>query len=276
MAHASPRGDRVDLHCHSTASDGTYTPEQLVNLAIRTGLAALALTDHDTVAGVLRARQAAGGRIEIVVAVELSCEWEGREIHLLGYDFDLTDAAMTSAMTRLCADRVARYDAMVARLQAMGVTLPDPAPGPVPGRRHLAAALVTAGQVNTVREAFHRYLDDGGPADVPKTRLPLFDAIELIRAAGGVPSLAHPGPRVNAAWLRHLADHGLGAVEAEYPTFSRSRSRLIRGWAEECGLAVTGGSDCHGPEDSRRSLGTRSITLNELGRLREHKELARC
>jgi predicted metal-dependent phosphoesterase TrpH len=276
QAAFAPRSDRADLHVHTTASDGRYTPKQIIDVAVRTGLAALAITDHDTMAGWHAAREFAPENFELIPAVELSCESAGREVHLLGYFVDPTDADLGAAMTRLCAGRLERYGEMVARLGQMGVSVGEEAMGPAPGRRHLAAALVAAGRVGTVREAFHRYLDDHGPVNVPKQRLTVDEGIQLVRAAGGVVSLAHPGPRVDRPALAALAALGLGAVEAEYPTFARSRTAQLRAWANELGLAVTGGSDCHGPDEPRRRVGCRTVASPDLNRLRDQRECARC
>lgn len=274
----APRGDRADLHAHTTASDGRYTPKQLLDVAVRTGLAAVAVTDHDTLAGSIEALRLAPPGLEVVPAVELSCEVDGRETHVLGYFVDPSDPALNAALTRLCTDRAGRYGEMVGRLRRLGVGLPDSPglPAGSPGRRHLAAALVAAGRVGSVREAFDRYLDDGGPADVPKTRLEFAAGVALIRAAGGVASLAHPGPRVDRPTLARFRDNGLGAIEAEYPGFTNRRIAQLRTWAGELGLAVTGGSDCHGPDEPRRALGARTVSLDELAILRTSKDPARC
>ena len=264
-----PKSDRVDLHMHSTASDGRYTPAQVVDVARRTGLAAIALTDHDTLAGFAPARLAAGDRLEVIPAVELSCEHAGREVHLLAYFVRPDDGPLNQALDRMREHRVGRYAEMVAKLAKLGVNVPEaPASDASLGRRHLAEALVHAGKVGTVRDAFQRYLEDGGPADVPKLRLELAEAIALVHSAGGVTSYAHPMPRVDRHELATLAAIGLQAVEAEYPGFRNSRIAALRQWAGELGMATTGGSDCHGPEDHRRTIGMKTISIEELARLR--------
>jgi 3',5'-nucleoside bisphosphate phosphatase len=270
-AVAPPKTDRADLHLHSTASDGRYTPAQVVDIARRTGLAAIALTDHDTMAGIEAARTAAGDRLEVIPAVELSCERAGREVHLLAYFVRHDDHALNHALERMREHRTSRYAEMVAKLRHIGVEVPDASPGEASlGRRHLADALVKDGKVGTVREAFHRYLEDGGPADVPKLRLDLTEAISMARAAGGVTSYAHPSPRLDRQELAELAKIGLQAIEAEYPGFRASRTVELRQWARDLGLAVTGGSDCHGPDEPRRTVGTRTISSDDLERLREN------
>jgi predicted metal-dependent phosphoesterase TrpH len=268
-ALASPKSDRADLHLHSTASDGRYTPAQVVEVARRTGLAAIALTDHDTLAGYEPARLAAGERIEVISAVELSCERAGREVHLLAYFVRPDHPALNQALDRMRDHRVGRYAEMVAKLRRLKVDVPDVVASDTSlGRRHLAEALVKSGKVGTVREAFNRYLDDGGPADVPKLRLDLAEAIALVRSAGGVTSYAHPLPRVDRNELSEMVALGLHAVEAEYPGFHRSRTAELRQWARELGLAVTGGSDCHGPDEPRRGIGAVTVAKSDLDQLR--------
>jgi len=263
-------GGRADLHVHSTASDGRYTPAQIVDVARRCGLAAVALTDHDTLAGYEAARQSAGDRIEVIPAVELSCERAGREVHLLAYYVDPDSCQLNEALQRMRKHRAVRYDEMVGKLRGMGVTVSTANGKPDSlGRRHLAEAMVSAGQVGTVREAFHRYLDDGGPANVPKLRLDLAEAIALVRNADGVTSYGHPGPIVDRKELADLTTLGLQAIEAEYPGFRASRTAELRQWASELGLGITGGSDCHGPDEPRRAVGAKTISNEELARLRE-------
>jgi 3',5'-nucleoside bisphosphate phosphatase len=270
LAGGVPRG-RADLHLHSTASDGRYTPAQLVDLARRTGLSALAVTDHDTLQGITPARAAAAEGLEVVSGVEISASWIDREVHLLGFFFDHCDTRLNEALDRLRVDREDRYREMVARLKGCGAAVDDedrPAPGTAWGRRHLAGALVRAGQVGTLREAFNRYLDEGRPAFVEKALVPLPEAVRLVRGAGGVTSYAHPGNELDRAAIVSLRDVGLQAVEVEYPGFRASRTAELRRWAGELGMAVTGGSDCHGPDEPRRAVGARTISDEELEVLR--------
>jgi predicted metal-dependent phosphoesterase TrpH len=263
---------RVDLHVHTTHSDGVYTPEQVVDLARRAGLAAVAITDHDTLGGIPAARTAAAGsNVEIVAGVEITSEYRGRELHLLGYFVALDYVGLTAALDDIRRHRVERFREMIERLRGRGVSLegdeqrvqgsPDAL-----GRRHLAELLVRAQRVATVREAFQRYLGDRSGVVVPKKRLPVAEAITLVRAAGGVAAWAHPPYDCTEVQLSELRDFGLGAVEVEYPDFRRSRTLELRGWAERLGLAIGGGSDCHGP--GRRSVGSCTISADEFARLR--------
>jgi predicted metal-dependent phosphoesterase TrpH len=266
---------RVDLHAHTTHSDGSYTPPQLVELARRSGLAALAITDHDILDGVPAAQAAAvGSDLEIIAGVEISAEQRGQELHLLGYFIQLDDAPLLAALARLRQHRLQRFQDMVERLRGCGVSLEEKEVraqigAQALGRRHLAELLIKARRASTVREAFARYLRDGGRVALPKVRLPVEEAIALVRGAGGVASLAHPSYDCKQESLAELRTQGLGAVEVEYPSFGSAWIRQLRAWAAELGLAVTGGSDCHGPGHFSRSVGACSVTGDELAVLRQ-------
>ncbi len=268
---ARPTG-RADLHLHTTHSDGDYTPAEVVDLARRSGLSAIAITDHDTTCGVAAARTAAGNRLEVIAGVEITAEHDGREVHLLGYFIRLDDPALDSALAGLRTDRRKRFFGMVERLRGQGVSVDEgaavaAASSPAPGRRTLATLLHTSGRVGSVREAFARWLADGRPADVPKARLPLGPAIGLVRRAGGVTSLAHPSAGLTMPQLTALKELGLQAIETDYPSHKTSRAKERRQWAAALGLAVTGGSDCHGPDGT--AIGAHGVTADELAALRQ-------
>jgi predicted metal-dependent phosphoesterase TrpH len=272
LAARGPYAGRADLHVHTTHSDGLYSPAQVVDLARRAGLAAVAITDHDTLGGVDAARRAASGSgLEVVAGVEITAEYRQRELHLLGYFVALDHSGLTAALEQIRRHRVERFREMVERLRRRGVSLegenqrvqgsPDAL-----GRRHLAEMLVRARRVATVREAFVRYLSDKGEIAVPKQRLPVAEALALVADAGGVAAWAHPPYDCNLEALVELCEWGLRAVEVEYPDVRRSRGLELRGWAEKLGLAVSGGSDCHGP--GRRCVGSCTISAAEFARLR--------
>jgi hypothetical protein len=265
---------RVDLHLHTVFSDGTYTPVEIVDLARRSGLSCIAVTDHDTLAGIAPTQQAAGTALEIVTGVEITAEWHGREFHLLGFFFDPAHRALNAALDHLRCERVGRFHEMVRRLAALGVPVKDEDIAGLKvdttlGRRHLAEMLVAAKKAGSVREAFQRWLHDDGRAAVPKTRLPVADAIALVRSASGIAAWAHPNYHCTKDALLELKRLGLGAVEAEYPSFRAARTNELRRLAQELGLAITGGSDCHGPGLPHRAVGACSISHDELQRLRE-------
>ncbi|MBV9124318.1 MAG: PHP domain-containing protein [Planctomycetes bacterium] len=271
---APPSTQRVDLHLHTTFSDGLYSPAQVVDLGRRSGLAGLAITDHDTVAGLGPAREAAqGSGLEIIAGVEISAEYQGREFHLLGYFFRPEDATLQAALERLRRHRAERFQEMVERLRRCGVRLdeedlPQHAEYETLGRRHLAELLVKHQRAGSIREAFARYLGDEGRATVPKLRLPVAEALALVRQAGGVASWAHPGSGCTWEDLAALGRLGLGAVEAVYPGYRPAQVRRLREWAAALGLAVTGGSDCHGPDPLSRTVGACTVTGAELEQLR--------
>jgi predicted metal-dependent phosphoesterase TrpH len=271
----SPAGRRADLHLHTTHSDGSYTPAEVVELAGRCGLGAVALTDHDTLSGLAEARAAAAGSaVEVVAGAEITCGYRGKELHLLAYFVRPDDAALAAALGRLREHRGQRFWDMVERLRRHGVCLDEDelracaAQGSL-GRRHLAELLVRARRAGSVREAFARYLGDRGRVTVPKLRLPVAEAIALVRGAGGVAAWAHPSYDCTREALAELRRLGLGAVEVEYPATRPARGRQLRGWAGEMGLAVSGGSDCHGPDEPRRAVGACTISAGELEALRQ-------
>jgi len=263
----------IDLHIHTTFSDGLYTPAQVVELAERSGLAAVAITDHDTLDGIAPARAAARRNLEVITGVEITAADAVGEVHLLGYFFRPENVPLAAALDRLRTHRTGRFWEMVERLRRCGVVLPEEdlraqAVSGVLGRRHLAELLVKARRVGSVREAFSRYLHDDGRATVPKLRLAAAEAIALVRGAGGVASWAHPPYHGAQERLRRLHGVGLQAVEVEFPACKPSRGRQLRAWAAELGLAVTGGSDCHGPGHYRRTVGARGVRGDELEALR--------
>jgi predicted metal-dependent phosphoesterase TrpH len=264
-----PLVGRADLHLHTTCSDGLYTPAEVIDLARRSGLSAIAITDHDTTGGVKPARAVAGAALEVIAGVEITTEYHERELHLLAYFIDLEHAPLQAALKEICQSRVERFGAMIERLRECGVSVEDaePCAAEAIGRRHLAEMLVRQGKAGSVREAFNRWLADGRLAAVPKKRLPVAEAIALVRQAGGVAAWAHPAYDGTEEMLTELARLGLGAVEVEFPDVKRSRGRELRSWAESLGLAVTGGSDCHGP--GPRTVGAWTISDDELERLRQ-------
>jgi predicted metal-dependent phosphoesterase TrpH len=259
---------RADLHIHTTHSDGQYSPSEVIDLARRTGLIAVAVTDHDTLEGTRPARAAAAGSgVEVIPGVEISATHAGRDLHLLAYFVNEDDSDLAAALARVRRDRAERYLEMVERLRSCGVSVNAGALPSSPGRRHLAELLVRSRAVASVREAFVRYLRDGGRVDVPKRALPAEEALSLVRRAGGVAARAHPPYDCSRDDLAGLQKLGLGAVEAEYPAAKRQCVRRLRDWAAELGLAVTGGSDCHGPDTP--AVGSRTISAEELAALRQ-------
>lgn len=264
----------ADLHVHTTHSDGVCSPCEVVNAAAQVGLAALAITDHDTVSALAIARpEAARLGLELVSGVEWTAELDGREVHILGHFFRDDDPAVIATSARLRAARVDRLSAMVDRLNQIGLSvdlesLRNAFPRATLGRRHLADWLTRTGQVGGQREAFERYLGDHGPAQVPKPRLDWIEAVALTAAAGGVSALAHPPYNLHEAVLKRLADGGLGAIEVSGPGINPNLGRRWRAWAESFHLIPIAGSDFHALDRPGRWVGASFTPNADLNRLR--------
>lgn len=241
---------RVDLHAHTTASDGELAPAELVRLALERGLSVLAVTDHDTTAGIEAARQAARGtRLEIIPGVELSADVPEGEVHVLGYFVDWHDAYFQSMLDKFREGRYGRAEKMTQKLAALGAPVSfarvrEIAGDASIGRPHVAQALLEAGHVTSVGEAFEKYIGRNGPAYVERFRLKPEDAVALILRAGGVPVLAHPREVTN--FIEPLVKAGLIGLEVHYAAYDEpTRANLLR-LAKQFGLIATGGSDFHG------------------------------
>ncbi len=259
------RSVEADLHAHTTASDGTDSPERLVARARERGLAVLAVTDHDTVAGVgaaVEAARANGGGPIIVPGVELSSRVRGGDVHVLGFFVPHEDPAFRARLGERQAGRTAAARESVRRLQALGVpiTFEDvlrEAGGEAIGRPHIARAMVRAGVVRTVDDAFSpRYIGSGGAAHVPTRPEPPEAAIRFLREFGAAPAVAHPGSfapgdRLVEADLRPLVDAGLVGLEVFHAAHDQGLRTYYGGVARRLGLVATGGSDWHGPREGR-------------------------
>lgn len=256
----------IDLHVHTTASDGTQSPTEAVKEALARGLGLLSVADHDTTGGVCEAvRAARGTSLKLVSGVELSVGEETYEIHILGYFIEVENRPLQAALSRLRGARDTRNERIVARLHEIGapVTLArvkEIAGDGSVGRPHIAAALVEAGFVRSVGEAFGRYLARGKPAYVGRERLGPAEAAAAIKSAGGLPVLAHPakiGPRET---IESLLDQGMEGVEVYHSDHTEEDSRLLLEIAQARNLVVTGGSDSHGPHsDKPIALGSTAV-----------------
>jgi 3',5'-nucleoside bisphosphate phosphatase len=256
-----PGGRRVDLHAHTTFSDGSLTPELLVARAVDKHLAALAVTDHDTVEAVARARAAAGAALELIPGIEMSTTFEGADLHILGFFVNPEHAALRERLDRFQQERRDRAQSIVERLRELGAPVDLQAvlalagPGVI-GRPHVAEAMVQAGLVADFDDAFDRYLGSQAPAYVPRPAFSPSEAISLIHAADGVSVLAHPGPQMPDSVIERLRDSGLRGIEVWHPQHGNATVRRYRALAERLGLLETGGSDFHGPH--------RSVDLGDL------------
>ena len=261
----------VDLHVHSTCSDGTFTPEELVDYAIQKGLTAFALTDHDTVNGLDRAiRYAEELRQvqvpEVIPGIELSTEYQSKDIHIVGLFIDYRQPEFAHYLEDFIRSREHRNEKMCALLREHGVDITYEAllsefPGAVITRAHFARYLLSHGYIQSMKEAFDRYVGDHCPCFVPREKVTPAQAVELILGAGGVPVLAHP-------ILYHMSDDrldtlvaelkkiGLVGIEAIYSTYNTAEERQIRGLASKYDLSISGGSDFHGANKPKIDLGT--------------------
>ena len=277
----------IDLHVHTTASDGSLSPKEVVRHAKERGLKAIAITDHDTVEGVPEALEE-GRRvgIEVVEGVELSVDSPKGTCHLLGYFLDPLDDAFREKLRVVQRARQERNLRMIKRLKELGVdlTLEEVraiAPHGQLCRPHFALAMVKKGYVATVDEAFERYLRKGGPAYVEKFKFTPEEAIESIRRAGGVPVLAHPftlelDKEELDRFLKALKERGLEGLEVYYPDHTREQKELYRALAQKYDLAVTGGTDFHGSSKEGIELGIGSgdmaLPYTILEALKERRE----
>lgn len=246
---------RIDLHVHSSASDGTDAPAEVTRRAAAAGLDVLALTDHDTQAGVAEARAALPPGLTLVPGMELSCQLDGRSVHLLCYLFDPDDPALRAETSQVRDDRVYRARAMTQRLRELGADVSWEqvtalAGDGVVGRPHLARALAASGAIADPADAFTaEWIGDGGRAFVDRYAPGLARAVGLVRAAGGVPVLAHPrspGYEIPDAVIAELAGAGLAGIETFHPDHDAATRDRLTGLARSLGLISTGGSDDHG------------------------------
>lgn len=260
----------LDLHLHSTASDGQLDPAGVVRAALAARLDVIALTDHDTVAGVSAALEAARDRsIDVIPALEVSSTWEGSEVHVLGYFVDPGAPALERHDSSAGQLRARRLEEMVGRLRDQGVEVDFQAVAELAGdevsslgRPHLARALKQAGYVASISEAFDRYIGDEHPAFIPTRLLDPFQAIELIHAAGGLAVWAHPPLHLVDSLLSRLVARGLDGLEVHRPKWPPDRVALLSRHARDAGLVVTGGSDWHGPDDG--PLGTFRVDARDV------------
>lgn len=272
---------RIDLHTHSTASDGTLSPAELVSAAAATGLSVVGLTDHDSTAGWAAARAALPAGLTLVPGAELSCRYYGADppisLHLLAYLFDPADPELTAALEQVRRSRETRAQRMVELLRADGVDIDwvdiaERAQGGSVGRPHLAQALVRCGLVGSVSEAFQsQWL--GARYRVPKEDLDVFAAVRLVRAAGGVTVFAHPratvrGRVVPDELIAELAAAGLDGIEADHTDHTPEQRQTVRRLAAAADLIVTGASDFHGTNKTVQ-LGAQVTAPQEYKRLIE-------
>lgn len=274
----------IDLHTHTIHSDGTFSPRGLIELAAERGLDVVAVTDHDSMEGLDEARTAAPELgVEVVPGIEFSTILSGEGVHILCYFMDPSDPELRGELLRLRADRLRRAERMVARLQELGYPITfervrEIARGGNIIRPHVAQALVEAGAIATVKDAFtEEFIGSGGRAYVEKEALGPFEAIELIHAARGVCVLAHPGTYREVSpvpddMIERLATNGLDGIEASHPEHGPELEARYVELADRLGLFWTGSSDCHGTLYDPVRLGMRTTPPEQFDRLRLRAE----
>lgn len=261
----------VDLHMHTTASDGGLTPADLILRACEKSLNVIAITDHDTTDGVKPAQRTAGNALLVIPGIELSAEDAGRDVHTLGYFIDIENPHFQSELTHFREVRYKRAQKIVDKLNELGLPLDwarivELADGGSIGRPHIARAMIEAGYVASVQEAFDRYIDNGGPAYVSRKRLSPEQAITMIHSAGGAAVLAHPGLVENyPAMIERLVPAGLDGIEVYHPDNPEQVQKHLLALADRYNLLITGGTDFHG-------LDTKDVTFADLGSIQPPPE----
>lgn len=247
---------KADLHVHTTASDGAYSPSQIVDLAWKKGISALAITDHDTITGLAEAdRESNKYQLDFFPGIELSTIYEEHEMHILGYNIDWTNEKMMETVSLLQNARKSRIEKMIAKFSNLGIPLDinevrRKSSAQNLGRVHLALALIDKGIVSSINEAFTKYLNPGCPAFVPRYKLTPFMALEIIKEAKGIPVLAHPGLANCDQLIPLLLEKGLQGIEVFHPRHTKDEELHYFKLAQKHNLIITGGSDFHGHEEN--------------------------
>ena len=258
----------IDLHLHTTASDGTLSPAQLVARERSPGLTTISVTDHDTVAAIAEVTELATAvGIRVIAGIEITAVDDGRDVHMLGYFFDPASPTLNALLERQRAVRVARVRVIAERLAALDVPIDVESvlvaaaakPGSSVGRPQVARELLRTGQVTSVQEAFDRWLAAGQPAFVTRTGPSPAAVVEAIHDAGGLASLAHPGVTKRDELIAPLIDAGMDAIEVYHTDHTAEAQQGYHAMARRNGVLVTGGSDFHGDESRRNTLGVVSL-----------------
>ncbi len=279
-ASRNPVQKNVDLHIHSIYSDSSSTPRDILEAARKRGLAAVSLTDHDSVSGVSSLIEIAEGTgIEIIPGVELSVTDARTDIHILGYFVDFRNEEFASELARFKAARLERAKAILLKLKDLKIELSiesvlEIAEMGAVGRPHIAEALLRKGFVGSFEEAFRRYIGHNSPAYVPKLVLEPKEAFDLIKRVGGVSVLAHPGTLMRDDLIPDFVTQGLDGIEAWHPKHDRDTTKYYREIAKRYGLVVTGGSDSHGAWAGNSEIGGCRVPFEVVEKLRERKGAA--
>ncbi len=268
----------IDLHLHTTASDGRCAPHELVDRASRAGVTVMAVTDHDTVAAIPEVQSAAVAcGINVVAGIEITAVENGRDVHMLGYFMDPCDPKLEAFLAQQRAHRIARVEALGLRLAQLGMRIDTRSlltqareqRGRSVGRPQVARAMVAAGYVADTREAFERWLATGRPAFVARSGAAPREVIDVVHAAGGLVSLAHPGQTDVDSRISAYAEAGLDAIELYHPDHDAGAVDRYRNIASQLKLLATGGSDFHGDADHGCEPGAVALPVDEWIRLRD-------
>ena len=265
----------ADLHLHTFFSDGTFTPEELVERASKLGFAAIALTDHDTVEGCERAAAAcAAANMEFITGTELTAEHADTEVHILAYFVDTQNQVLLARIAEFQSVRQSRIREMVAALNKLGIPLKAESVFALancksPGRPHVARALVKEGLIGSLDQAFEKYLKKGRPAWIPKTKMSALESVELIHQAGGLAVMAHPGLNRTDEIIPALVDAGLDGIECFHTKHSTAMAERYLEIAEKYHLLVTGGSDCHGFSKVKPLIGTVKLPYDHVQKMKD-------
>lgn len=269
-----------DLHVHTTASDGEETPQAVVLKAIEAGLAGFAITDHDTVDGLEPARkfiEENRHEIEFIPGIELNTDYGDDEVHILGYFIDANSEYLRHRLSEIRDQRYARAEKIIAKLQNMGINIDFEqvklvALGKLIGRPHIARVLCSNGYADSQDEAFQLYIERGRPAYVPRYKFLPAEAIALIKQAGGIAILAHPGLIKDQAKIHECIKLGIEGIEIFYPEHSEEQKQNLIAIAKDNNFLITGGSDFHGASSSetRKRLGAAWVDENLINRIREY------
>ncbi len=268
---------RFDLHTHTTASDGSYHPKELIVKAQSIGLGGIAITDHDTTSG-LEEGIKAGTDLSIMVipGIEFSTDWGIDEVHILGYFIDYNNKRLLKLLNVLKRERWDRGKKIVGNLNSFGLKISwndviTAAKGGVVGRPHIGQVLIDNKSVSSMKQAFDLYLGKGKPGYVSRFKLTTQQAIEEVKYAGGVPVLAHPGLLKQSEIVKDMLVWGLEGIEAFYPQHTRKQQRLFKKMGESYNLVLTGGSDFHGEKRYSNQLGSIAIPLKTILALKERR-----
>ncbi|MDD5287647.1 MAG: PHP domain-containing protein [Dehalococcoidales bacterium] len=267
---------RADLHIHSTASDGRYSPAEIVHMAVSKGLTVIALSDHDTVDGIAPALEAAGEfpHLRLIPAVELSTDTSNGEVHVLGYFIDYTNREFKTSLERMRNSRVIRAEKMVAKLKELGCNIEwerikTIAGGGALGRAHIAQALLEKGYIASFKEAFSKYIGHDCPAYVKREKLTPAEAVQLVLKADGLPVLAHPFTSTTPeTMIKELKTVGLVGMEVYYAGYLPTEINTLLNMAQKYDLIPTGGTDYHGIDDaSDITIGGTDIPMHFVEKL---------